>query len=170
MLKVTYLYSFKLHTMVAVLTYNQFAEVDFPYPCGLGNTHSVMTLILQGVFTKEGQKSPDFVTPHHPMFRLLATHKDSLTKVIVFIGKEESGSFKMIDLLLETFEDSRSLLFFVLCRHVPEYKYKELLSEGILPTNIFQFTDGHEQCRESIVLEGFLLYYIRQELQHNAAL
>lgn len=122
--------------------------------------------MLAGIFTRDGEKHPSYVTPDDPQWKDLVACADtsSIERCIVFIGKEESGAYALLDLVLGFFcsRDIIGSLFLVLCRHVADSKEELLYRYGLERTQWVTFVDGHDRCQENPILEGYLLLFARQ--------
>jgi hypothetical protein len=142
----------KRDVQIAVITYN-----DFPlYPKGVKKINGIWVLLMPKIFNP---KSRDRPCADDPDFQKIVGYKPTLKYLIVFLGKESSGSYKMIDIFNEYFGDR---VQYRLCHHSWEEKAHYLLGKGVSMNNVRVFIDLRAvlnptlQCDETPALSGAL--------------
>jgi hypothetical protein len=139
---------------IAVLTYN----VLPPYEKGVAEVEGEDILFLTESFNP---KCPENVSPSDPNWLQLLKYKDVLRHLIIFAGKESSGSLEIIELACVSFADKKECLYFVLCDHDLKKKEALLREHGIPRAQYVVFIDGHLPCNESPWLKGAMLEHIQ---------
>lgn len=147
--------------MIKLFTYNLLPPEEFPLQTGLHTVEGYPVKVYQGIFTKNGKKSPDFVQKDDPLWQDLIARPEQTRKIIPFLGKEESGSLRIAELLLRQFHYQLDIVAPIVCRHFPEWAIEWLVRAGIPSENIVRFADFHTQCKEGPQLEAYMRYYAR---------
>jgi hypothetical protein len=133
--------------MVIFSTYNQTDDrLVFPFPTGMHELLGVPFLVVQGIFTKDGQKHPDFVRKDDAGYQEVLKYRNIRHSYIPFIGKLSSGSDAIIDRLLEDYAGNLRYLHPVLCPHVTD-AMKEKFRSRKIPLRMFDDYDP-VQCQE----------------------
>jgi hypothetical protein len=117
-------------------------------------------LIVVQAFTKDGKKSPEFVVQEDAGWQKILEHKNILERVIIFLGKYESGTREIILRAAEDFADKKEVLFFILCPH--ELKEKRVLLRGLgfSESQWTEFKDNKHPCEESPQLLGYAIDFL----------
>ncbi len=133
--------------MVIFSTYN-FAKDHkvFPFQTGMHELLGVPFLVVQGIFTQEGKKHPDFVNKDDPGYRMIRKYRHVPHAYVPFIGKLSSGSDAIINRLLIDYAGDLSRLNPVLCPHVDE-AMKSKFRKRRIPLRTFDDYDP-VQCQE----------------------
>ncbi len=140
--------------VIAVVTYNEL----FPYGIGIRNIETIPVLFLPLSFNPKGPKS---VLPCDTNWMELVKHTESLEHIIIFAGKESSGTLEIIELACTSFTSKKESLYFILCDHDQEKKEKILSLYGIKRNQYTVFSDGHLPCKEGPLLKGYMLDFIQ---------
>jgi hypothetical protein len=149
---------------LAVVTYNKFVyeNGDLIYPNGIHKISGVNVLISAETFAS---KLPHLVTPDDLNFKKLIIHKGTLERILVFLGKPESGSLRIPEVMCKAF-DFRTIKF-ISCHHGWEEKMKVLEECHTLPSQWMyaedchvRFTDKEARCNEIPWMLGYMHYYI----------
>jgi len=143
-----------MKTKIAVLSYNSIP----PYNKGINKILGENILFLPNSFNP---KCPASVLSTDLNWIELIKHKNTLEKIIIFIGKKSSGSLEIIELACDYFQDKKEILLFILCDHEQEEKESLLAQFNIPITQYICFKDGHLPCQETPFLKGFLLDYLQ---------
>ena len=103
-------------------------------------------------------KSRDKVLKHHPRVQEALSLRHEVDRIIVFLGKVDSGALEIADFVHAEYADVRHKLYFVLCPHDPEEKKAWLASHGY-PSECYCVFEDHpyragEQCLEWPALFG----------------
>ncbi len=140
---------------IVVLSYN---DLFFPEALRkhLKETYCFDVVVLQPFSSKVREE----INQSDPEWQKIATEK--FDKLIVFVGKQNSGSLEIIDLVCATFEKEEEKLFFVLCPHQKDKKERSLETFGVKKTQWMVFEDAHThtQCQERPLMLGYLFHFL----------
>ena len=140
--------------MTRAFSYNSFSAALFPYGHGLQEVGGQPLLMVQGIFTKDGKKSPAFVNRDDAGYKLFRSGLSREDEVIGFFGKETSGGDAAVDLMLEDMREIGFSFKPIFCRHVDVLTQAKLVAARV-PYRIF--VDYAKQCEEWQHLEDAIL-------------
>jgi hypothetical protein len=145
---------FKTTQMIRAFTYNVFEYEIFPYKNGLQQVYGVPLIVVQGIFTRDGKKAPEFVDRENEGYKIIRSGLAAVDSVIGFFGKESSGANAALDIFLEDWEKIGFNFKPKFCRHVDVLTQSKLIERKI-PYEIF--IDYAEQCEEHKHLEDAIM-------------
>jgi hypothetical protein len=122
----------------------------------LQEERSIDILYLPLAFTKKGRKGYNNPERSDPVYQEALLYKDTADYFLEFLGKKRSGTFKIIDIVTEDFKDQLQKVIWILCACNLKKKREVLLSKGVSEDNFMWFGDNHIQCKEIIIIKGWV--------------
>lgn len=103
------------------------------------------------------------ITKDDPHWQLLMQYEHEIDRCLFFIGKKHKGAFDVIDLVCETFKHRKDKVYFLLCHHDLNEKTERIKRYGYTEQHWFSFPDRGDDCKESLLLLGFLHLFMFQK-------
>ncbi len=147
----------KKDVQIVVVTYNPFHYFEN----GIHEINGIIVMVVANIFNPK----PVIPSEVDENFQLILTHKSTIKHVILFAGKESSGTFALIDIFCKFFKEN---MHFVLCPHQWRKKRNYLKKKGVLSNQCIGFIDCRVedeptlQCNEAQILLGVLYACIDQ--------
>lgn len=136
---------------VAVVSYNQLPSLE--KVTGYDNR----ILVLSETFIP---KCPENVKESDVNWQHLLKYKQQLERIIIFAGKKSSGALEIIQLAATSLADKKDCILFIFCDHELDEKIEFARLLGFHDTQYICFKDGHTQCQEAPLLQGFAYQHL----------